>query len=278
MTPGIAYTVAGLLTYNGYRNTRDYLRLHRYQKGLRKQSLFMMAPNDIPVSNRQLFYGLGFKWSQLHTQRLKDTRNPEVRRYLEPSIIYKWARKKELEWEHTPYLRHLADFFASNSPYNPVKALPPIGGEPQIHGVGWHEEVVTSALSDRNSHTLVTGTTRVGKTRLLEILVTQDIRRGDVVFIFDPKGDAEVMRRVISECKSSGREDDLVIFHLGFPDISARYNGVGHFNRVTEVATRTANQLDSGGNSNVFREFFWRFTNIIAQALVALGQRSSLYV
>ena len=105
------------------------------------------------------------------------------------------------------------------------------------------------------------------------MLITQDIRRGDITVVFDPKGDAELMRRIIAECKASGREDDLVVFHLGFPDISARYNGIGHFSRVTEVATRTANQLDSGGNSNVFREFFWRFTNIIAQALVALGRR-----
>ena len=36
--------------------------------------------------------------------------------------------------------------------------------------------------------TLVLGTTRVGKTRLAEILITQDIRRGDTVIGFDPKG------------------------------------------------------------------------------------------
>lgn len=273
MTPSVAYGVGAVLTYNCYRNAKDFLRLYKYQKGLRRQVLFKMAPSEIPVSRKYLFYGLGFRWTQLHAQRLKDTREPAAAKYINPGSLYRWARRKEMEWENTPYLAKLAEMFNSDADWNPVKPLPPIGGEPQIHGVGETEEPVVSLLSERNGHTLVLGTTRVGKTRLSEVLITQDIRRGDITVVFDPKGDAELMRRVIAECKASGREDDLIVFHLGFPDISARYNGVGHFSRVTEVATRTANQLDSGGNSNVFREFFWRFTNIIAQALVALGRR-----
>jgi hypothetical protein len=49
-------------------------------------------------------------------------------------------------------------------------------------------------LSERVGHTLVLGTTRVGKTRLAELLITQDIRRGEVVIVFDPKGDASLLR------------------------------------------------------------------------------------
>ncbi|EFA5472213.1 conjugative coupling factor TraD, PFGI-1 class, partial [Escherichia coli] len=61
--------------------------------------------------------------------------------------------------------------------------------------------------------------------------------------------------------------------HLGWPEISARYNAVGRFGRVSEVATRVAGQLSGEGNSAAFREFAWRFVNIIARALVALGER-----
>jgi conjugative coupling factor TraD (TOL family) len=39
------------------------------------------------------------------------------------------------------------------------------------------------------------------------------------------------------------------------------------------VATRIAGQLSGEGNSAAFREFAWRFVNIIARALVELGQR-----
>ena len=39
------------------------------------------------------------------------------------------------------------------------------------------------------------------------------------------------------------------------------------------MATRVAGQLSGEGNSAAFREFAWRFVNIIARALVELGQR-----
>ena len=48
---------------------------------------------------------------------------------------------------------------------------------------------------------------------------------------------------------------------------------VGRFGRVSEVASRIAGQLSGEGNSAAFREFAWRFVNIIARALVELGQR-----
>jgi conjugative coupling factor TraD (TOL family) len=116
----------------------------------------------------------------------------------------------------------------------------------------------------------------VGKTRLAEILIAADIHRGDCVIVFDPKGDADLMKRVIAESYRSGRQNELTLFHLGYPAISAisaRYNAVGHFSRITEVATRTANQLPSAGNAAAFRKFAWRFTNIVERALVALGRR-----
>ena len=64
-----------------------------------------------------------------------------------------------------------------------------VGGKSEIHGVELNERKVWMQLSDRVGHTLVLGTTGVGKTRLAELLITQDIRRGDVVIVFDPKGD-----------------------------------------------------------------------------------------
>lgn len=76
-----------------------------------------------------------------------------------------------------------------------------------------------------------------------------------------------------AESHRAGRADEFYVFHLGWPEISARYNAVGRFGRITEVASRIAGQLSGEGNSAAFREFAWRFVNIIAQALVALGQR-----
>ena len=157
--------------------------------------------------------------------------------------------------------------------WNPVAPLPPVGGDPAIHGVELKESEIWMNLGERAGHTLVLGTTRVGKTRLAELLIAQDIRRGEVVIVFDPKGDAELLRRIYGEAKRAGREREFYMFHLGHPEISARYNPIGHFSRVTEVATRIAGQLPSEGQSAAFKEFVWRFVNVMARALVALGRK-----
>jgi hypothetical protein len=75
---------------------------------------------------------------------------------------------------------------------------------------------------------------------LAELLITQDIRRRNadgehkVVIVFDPKGDADLLLRMYAEAHRSGREDNFWVFHLGWPDISARYNAVGRFSRITQ--------------------------------------------
>jgi hypothetical protein len=55
------------------------------------------------------------------------------------------------------------------------------------------------------------------------------------------------------EAQRAGREGEFYVFHLGWPDISARYNAVGRFGRISEVATRIAGQLSGEGNSAAFR-------------------------
>ncbi len=154
---------------------------------------------------------------------------------------------------------------------NLLRPLPPVGGNPWLHGVELKEYDVTLPLSERPGHTLVLGPTRVGKTRLAELLATQDIRRGEVVIVFDPKGDADLLKRLWTETQHAGRGDRFILFHLAYPEISARYNAIGRFGRISEVASRLTGQLSGEGNSAAFREFAWRFVNIIARALVAPG-------
>lgn len=82
-----------------------------------------------------------------------------------------------------------------------------------------------------------------------------------------------MLKRMYAEAKRAGREDEFYVFHLGYPEISARYNPVGRFNRISEVAGRISGQLSGAGNSAAFKEFAWRFVNIVARALVELGNR-----
>lgn len=273
MAPEVALTSAGILSVFGIYRMKQGFDVLKYQRNLKRLSRFTMSSKQIPVYKHHLYLGQGFKWDQRHTQRLKDTLSPMAKKYLEPSKMYNSIRSMERAVEHTK-LEWLAHLTSKDHRLNPFRPLPPIGGNPAIHAVELNEKEVLLPMSERVGHTLVLGTTRVGKTRLAEILIEQDIQRGDgPVIVFDPKSDAGLLTRMFMTAKREGREDDFYCFHLGFPDISARYNAVGNFARITEVASRISGQLSSEGNSAAFKEFAWRFINIVARALVSLGQR-----
>lgn len=268
----------------GFVRLRQAWVVLRYRRNIRRLPHYTMTSKDIPVSNERLFIGKGFRWTQKHTQRLMDTYLPKYAEYVEPTSIYRSARRLEERLEFAPFpLKLLSKITAWNIALNPARPLPPVGGLPRLHGIEPHEGDISLPLGERVGHSLVLGTTRVGKTRLAELFITQDIRRTrrhrtqhldrEVVIVFDPKGDADLLKRMYIECKRAGRLDEFYVFHLGWPDYSARYNAVGRFGRISEVATRIAGQLSGEGNSAAFREFAWRFVNIIARALVALGRR-----
>jgi conjugal transfer pilus assembly protein TraD len=260
------------LTLNAAARIWQGSRVTRFQRNLTRLPRYVIKPAEIPVSDTRLFLGLGFKWDQRHTQRLALARDPKNKRYLAQSGLYVWARR--LEFRHGGR-GGLAGWLARQTRktawWNPVAPLPPVGGDPVIHGLEPDETEVSMDLSERPGHILVLGTTRVGKSRLAEVLITQDIRRGDVVIVFDPKGDADLMKRCYIEAAMAGRE--FFMFHLGYPDQSARYNPIGNFARTTEVSTRIAGQLPGEGQSAAFKEFVWRFVNVIARARTTLGYR-----
>ncbi|KTT30090.1 conjugal transfer protein TraG [Pseudomonas oryzihabitans] len=271
-------TAVAFLGFGTYR-FRQALRVLRYRRNIRRLSFYSMTSKEIPVSNERLFVGKGFRWEQKHTQRLVDTYLPQYAPYVEPSEWTNKARRLEARLEFAPFpLTLLAKATAWDNAANPFRPLPPVGGLPRLHGIEPEEHDVTLPLGERVGHSIVLGTTRVGKTRLAELFITQDIRRKrrgqhEVVIVFDPKGDADLLKRMYVECERAGRANEFYVFHLGWPDHSARYNAVGRFGRISEVATRVAGQLSSEGNSAAFKEFAWRFVNIIARALVALGRR-----
>ena len=272
MTPEVGYASAAALGLHGVWWLGRGARIVGYQKNLRRRRRWTMRAKRIPVSRDRLFIGRGFRWGERHTQRLHDCRRTKFRRFVEPGRMARWAHACAAD-RGKGGAAHIGRLLAADFPGNPFRAPPPVGGSAWLHGVELGEEDVHLPLRDRTGHTLVLGTTQVGKTRMLEVAVAQDIRRGEVVAVFDPKGDADLLRAVHDACAAAGRAKDFVLFHLGYPELSSRYNGVGQFHRITEVATRVAGQVSGEGQSAVFREFVWRFVNVVARAVVALGQR-----
>lgn len=262
----ILTAIAMLDTWSAYTTLR-------YRAGIRGTKAFSVDASKIPQFKGRLYLGRGFLWTQKHTQRLADTLDPKYAAFVKAADNYDpFEGVRDAIIRVLPFMSPL---LMSNSRFNPLSPASPVGGNPAVHGVGDVDRNIFIPNDARQGNTLILGTTGVGKTRWMEIFLSQDIPRktNDVVIVIDPKGDSELLNRMYIEAKKAGREDDFVVFHLGHPEHSARYNSIGHFNRITQVATRLANQLPSSGNAAAFKEFAWRFVNISAKALILLGDR-----
>lgn len=195
LTPSIGIGSAVAFAAFGSIRMHQAWRILRYRRNIRRLPRYVMTSRDVPVSHHRLFIGRGFLWEQKHTHRLTQTFRPEFRRYVEPTLAYRLARRLEEKLEFAPApLPRLAHLTSWDVPFNPVRPLPPVGGLARLHGIEPDEVDVSLPLGERVGHSLVLGTTRVGKTRLAELFITQDIRRKnshgehEVVIVFDPKG------------------------------------------------------------------------------------------
>jgi conjugal transfer pilus assembly protein TraD len=144
-----------------------------------------------------------------------------------------------------------------------------------LHGLA-QEKNVGVDLSLLDGHTLIVGSTGVGKTRLFDLLIAQAIVRGEPVIIIDPKGDhglAENARRV---CEALGQPDRFVYFHPAHPDQSACIDPLRNWNRKTELASRIAALIPSETGADPFTAFGWKVLNDIVNGLIATGQRPNL--
>lgn len=190
------------------------------------------------IKPERMWFGWGFDWTPIHTQRAVDTMLSGV--------------KMNHDQEHP--------------------------GSPWIHGLNrGKENEVLIPLKSLEGHTIMFGTTGAGKTRAYEVMVTQAIHRGDTVIMIDPKGDKELRDRMELECKRAGRDRSFLFFHPAFPRSSIRLDPMRNFTRTTEIASRIAALLPSQtGGSDAFTAFAFRALNLVAQGLLEKGKRPSI--
>lgn len=240
------------------------LSIINYKKSLLVLKPFSMGTSDVPLFKDKLYLGQGFRWLPIHKQRFHLLSMVENQRYLQKSKLYQFIQSKITN----KYLKLLTKL--------PVfKPTPSIGGKPWLHGVGVNDEKEVYLKRDSQLHTLILGTTQVGKTRLLSTLVNQDIRNQKSVLVLDPKGDLGIIQSMYSACKDANRLNDFYILHPGFPEYSAKYNPLSNFSNISEVATRITSAIDAEGEGKQFKDFSWRFLNITATALNEIGEEIS---
>jgi len=150
-------------------------------------------------------------------------------------------------------------------------------GHQWIHGLGMNKERnAYFPLSLADGHTLIGGTTGAGKTRLLDLLISQAILRGEAVVIIDPKGDKELRDNAKRVCASMGQPERFMFFNPAFPDTSVKINPLKNYNRPTEVASRIATLIASEAESDPFVAFSWMALNTIVNGLIEVGEDLTL--
>ncbi len=89
--------------------------------------------------------------------------------------------------------------------------------------------------SSRKGHVFIFGTTRVGKTRLIEGTIIQDIKSGKNVVIIDPKIDGDLFSSVYTTCIEAGRKDDLLFVSSVHPELSTKIGPLAYFYMEEEL-------------------------------------------
>ena len=92
----------------------------------------------------------------------------------------------------------------------------------------------------------VFGTTGVGKTRLCENLIEQDIEKGYSVVYFDPKGDQQIFTKIFDVARKAGRLDELMLVTPIFPEYSSVIDPMAYYYIVDELVGHVISGIQGG--------------------------------
>ena len=123
----------------------------------------------------------------------------------------------------------------------------------------------------RTGHVFGFGTTRSGKTRLIENMIESDIRKGYSVVLIDPKGDQDIFAKIIQVAAETGRLDDLMLINPIFPNISASINPLHYYYMPEELVGHLVSGVETG-KEPFFYNVAYETSLIIVQAYLLLAK------
>ena len=148
------------------------------------------------------------------------------------------------------------------------------GGYPALHAVGRAQErPLVLPFSELVGHVLIGGTTRSGKTRLLEVIACEAIQAPGTVVVIDPKGDVELLVRAASQARRTGRE--FRFFSPAFPQASKTFNPLSMCETTTELAARVQALMPGGGMARdpFFTEYPLAIIERLGAAQASVGEK-----
>ena len=127
------------------------------------------------------------------------------------------------------------------------------------------------ADSDRKGHSWCFGTTRIGKTRLLENIIEQDIRKGYSVVAVDPKGDIDLFSKITQIASDTGRLEDLMLVTPIFPDYSAILDPLSSYYMPEELVGHITAGV-AVGKEPFYSNVAYEISIVLVQALLELAR------
>jgi conjugal transfer pilus assembly protein TraD len=222
------------------------LKVHIAKKSLHGMPLTFTTVEElaeiVEKNPDEFYYGMAFQWRQQHAQYAFELQSRDM-----DKILGKKGRRD-----------------------------PSVKGTKWLHGLGMKEEEHCLRPADlRSIHTLITGTTGAGKTRLFDLAISQCILRGETVIVIDPKGDKGLAETCKRTCEAIGKGKRFLYFHPGFPDKSIRLSLTRNYGRATELASRVA-VLMASESGDPFQAFAMMALNNVIQAMLIVGELPTL--
>ncbi len=239
----IAMTVCtGMALYRGIGAWRRYVNLTRLDNYGKEFISIPELINKTGVATKKssVWLGKGFDWTDVESQKMHALIGQGV-----SQTIGKITNERHLD------------------------------GAYWIHGLDKETDRFMD-IANLVGHTLLVGTTRVGKTRMMELLIGQAIIRNETVIIIDPKGDHALAENAKRICAAMGQPDRFVYFHPAHPEKSTPIDPMRNWNRRTELASRVAALIPSETGADPFAAFGWKVLNDIVNGLVATGVSPNL--
>jgi len=135
------------------------------------------------------------------------------------------------------------------------------------------DEVINVVYPDsyRKGHFWCFGTTRSGKTRLIEAMIEQDIRKGYSVVVIDPKGDIELFSKIVQVALETGRIEDLIFINPIFPECSAVLDPLAYYYMVEELVAHIVSGVQVG-TEKFFYNVAYEISLVVVQGLILLAK------
>jgi len=127
--------------------------------------------------------------------------------------------------------------------------------------------------SFRKAHSWCFGTTRVGKTRAMENIIEQDIRKGYSIVAIDPKGDIELFSKIVQVAFETGRHNDLMLITPVFPQYSAILDPLSSYYMIEELVAHITAGV-AVGREPYFFGVAYEVSLVVVQALIILAEKA----